>query len=70
MTIQSLKTHTTLLLHSCCAPCSTYPIHLLKGHYQFSLFFYNPNIQPENEYRIREKEMVQMAEKWIFNRRK
>lgn len=43
-----------VLLHSCCAPCSTYPVEILKneGHQIHALFF-NPNIHPYTEYRRR-----------------
>ncbi len=42
-----------LLLHACCAPCACYPIELLKGEYDITLFFYNPNIHPKTEYQAR-----------------
>jgi len=40
----------TLLLHSCCAPCSSYVLEYLSGCFQITDFFYNPNIEPEAEY--------------------
>jgi predicted adenine nucleotide alpha hydrolase (AANH) superfamily ATPase len=44
----------TLLLHSCCAPCTTAPLDaLLSTGEQVDLFFYNPNIQPLEEYQRR-----------------
>jgi len=39
-----------LLLHSCCAPCSTSVLERLSRDYDITLFFYNPNILPEAEY--------------------
>lgn len=43
-----------IILHSCCAICSGYPITLLKDMgYQVLVYFYNPNIYPEIEYNIR-----------------
>ena len=40
-----------LLLHSCCAPCSLIPLEsYVREQWQLSLYFYNPNIQPEEEY--------------------
>ena len=42
-----------LLLHICCAPCSTHAINLLSGTYDVTGYFYNPNIHPESEYRRR-----------------
>lgn len=40
----------TLLLHSCCAPCSSYVLEYLSNHFEITVFYYNPNIFPENEY--------------------
>jgi len=39
-----------LLLHICCAPCSTIPIKRLSDEYEITGYFYNPNIYPEEEY--------------------
>jgi len=46
-----------LLLHTCCAPCASYVIELLKPEYDITLFFYNPNIEPEDEYIKRKNEL-------------
>ena len=40
----------TLLLHSCCAPCSSYVLEYLSHYFQITVFYYNPNIYPESEY--------------------
>jgi len=50
-----------LLLHICCAPCSTYVVDLLKKDYNVSGYFYNPNIYPREEYKKRESEMRRYA---------
>jgi len=42
-----------VLLHVCCAPCSTYSIEKLQKDYEVTLFFYNPCIFPEAEYKKR-----------------
>lgn len=53
-----------LLLHSCCAPCSGEVMEaLLYSNINFSIFFYNPNIHPEQEYRLRKDENIAFAEK-------
>ena len=39
-----------LLLHSCCAPCSSYVLEYLSAYFEITVFYYNPNIFPENEY--------------------
>lgn len=40
----------SLLLHACCAPCSSYVLEYLHSHFDITLFFYNPNIYPKDEY--------------------
>ena len=40
----------TLLLHVCCAPCSSYVLEYLSSYFEITLFYYNPNIFPEKEY--------------------
>jgi predicted adenine nucleotide alpha hydrolase (AANH) superfamily ATPase/VanZ family protein len=52
-----------LLLHICCAGCGAYVSKELKKDYKVSLYFYNPNIFPEKEYKIREEEAVKIAKK-------
>ena len=53
-----------LLLHSCCAPCSGEVMEaLLASRIDFSIFFYNPNIHPIQEYEIRKQENISFAEK-------
>lgn len=42
-----------LLLHSCCAPCSSYVLEYLSEHFEITVLYYNPNIYPESEYRKR-----------------
>lgn len=45
-----------LLLHACCAPCSSYCIELLKNHFEITIFFYNPNMDTLEEYNKRAEE--------------
>lgn len=45
-----------LLLHSCCGPCSTYCIQVLSEYFDVTVFYYNPNIYPPEEYRLRADE--------------
>lgn len=53
-----------LLLHSCCAPCSGEVMEaLLASSIDFSIFFYNPNIHPVQEYEIRKQENIAFANK-------
>lgn len=51
-----------MLLHICCAPCSTYVLELLGVNYDVTGFFYNPNIHPVSEYQKRENEMKRYAQ--------
>jgi len=44
---QSVK---RLLLHSCCAPCSSYVLEYLSQYFEITVFYYNPNIYPDTEY--------------------
>ena len=48
----------TLLLHSCCAPCSSYVLEYLSEYFQIVVFYYNPNIYPESEYHMRAEEQI------------
>lgn len=40
----------SLLLHSCCAPCSSYVLEYLSRYFQITVFYYNPNIYPPEEF--------------------
>lgn len=46
----------TLLLHSCCAPCSSYVLEYLSQYFKITVFYYNPNIYPQQEYEKRVQE--------------
>ena len=50
----------TLLLHSCCAPCSSYVLEYLSQYFEITVFYYNPNIYPETEYRERAREQERL----------
>lgn len=49
-----------LLLHSCCAPCSSYCLEYLSQFFSITIFYYNPNIAPEEEYRMRVEEQKKL----------
>ena len=53
-----------LLLHTCCAPCSTYVLELLSEIFDLTLYFYDPNIHPREEYETRRDEMRRYAERF------
>lgn len=46
----------SLLLHSCCAPCSSYVIEYMSQYFDVTVFYYNPNISDNDEYRKRVEE--------------
>lgn len=53
-----------LLLHSCCGPCSTSVIERLAGDYQITIFFYNPCITDQEEYRKRKETQLEFIKKY------
>ncbi len=53
-----------LLLHSCCAPCSTYVMEYLSQYFSITIFFYNPNIHPKEEYNRRLNEQKKLIEQF------
>lgn len=58
--ISSLTSTPTLLLHSCCAPCSTSVITKLAEHFLITVFYYNPNIDDKEEYTLRSSEQARL----------
>jgi hypothetical protein len=50
----------TLLLHSCCAPCSTAVLDRLAEFFEITIYYYNPNIEPEAEFEKRYREVEQL----------
>ncbi len=55
-TVKGLDRKPTLLLHSCCAPCSSYCIEELVKFFRLTVFYYNPNIDTDEEYEKRKNE--------------
>ena len=58
--IQKSKEIPTLLLHSCCAPCSSYVLEYLSQYFKITIFYYNPNISPKEEYKKRVEEQKRL----------
>lgn len=52
----------TLLLHACCGPCSSYVLEYLANYFQITVFYYNPNIYPKEEYERRFSELRALYE--------
>ncbi|MCD7737120.1 MAG: epoxyqueuosine reductase QueH [Lachnospiraceae bacterium] len=57
----------SLLLHSCCAPCSSYVLEYLSQYFRITVFYYNPNIYPEEEYQKRVQEQRRLIEEMREN---
>ncbi len=51
----------SLLLHSCCAPCSSHTLLFLHEHFDITLYFCNPNISPESEFEFRLSELKRLV---------
>ena len=54
----------TLLLHSCCAPCSSYVLEYLSDYFSITVFYYNPNIYPDEEYYKRVEEQKEFIRRF------
>ena len=53
-----------VLLHSCCAPCSGEVMEAMTASgIDYTIYFYNPNIHPREEYELRKSENIRFAEK-------
>lgn len=55
-----------LFLHSCCAPCSSYVLEYLSEYFAITVFYYNPNISPKEEYEKRVDEMKRLISEMKF----
>ncbi len=54
----------SLLLHSCCAPCSSYVLAYLSEYFRITVLYYNPNIYPPEEYRHRAREQQRFLQEF------
>ena len=61
--ISNLDHKPKLLLHSCCGPCSSYVITYLKDYFDITILYYNPNIEPLEEYEKRKSEQIKLIKK-------
>ena len=55
-----------LFLHACCAPCSSYVMEYLSQYFEITIFFYNPNISPKEEYEKRVSEIQRLISEMEF----
>ena len=64
--IENLNGTPTLLLHSCCAPCSSYVLNYLSDYFKITVLYYNPNISPIEEYEKRKQEQIRLINEMPF----
>ena len=62
--VSSLNYVPKLLLHSCCAPCSSRCIEYLSNYFDITVLYYNPNISPQEEYEKRKKEQIRFLKEF------
>lgn len=58
--LSKLNSTKKILLHSCCAPCSSYVITFLSNYFDITILYYNPNIAPKEEYEKRKQEQIKL----------
>ena len=56
----------TLIIHSCCAPCSSYVLEYLSRYFKITVLYYNPNIFPKEEYEYRISEQERLIDSMQF----
>ena len=62
--IESLNFRPKLLLHRCCGPCSTTVLSLLASYFDITVLYYNPNIEPKEEYYKRKEEQIRFIKEF------
>lgn len=62
--IKELDYKPKLLLHSCCGPCSTQVLSFLAPYFNITVFYYNPNIEPYEEYLKRKNEQIRFIKEF------
>ena len=62
--IDTISEPKKLLLHSCCAPCSSACIERLTNFFDITILYYNPNIEPYEEYLKRKKEEIRFIKEY------
>ena len=55
-----------LFLHACCAPCSSYCLEYLSRYFEITVYYYNPNISPAEEYEHRVQELERLVSEMTF----
>ena len=68
--VKTSKSKPTLLLHCCCAPCSSYVFEYLVPYFNITALFYNPNISPKTEYDFRLNELKRLIFDMNFSQKR
>ena len=63
-TLKNLVGVPKLLLHACCAPCSSYCIEYLSNYFEITIYYYNPNIDTKDEYDYRYNELERFIQEF------
>lgn len=61
--IKTFDTKKTILLHSCCGPCSSAVLERLNNYFDITVLYYNPNIEPQEEYLKRKQVQIDLLNK-------
>ncbi len=64
--MEDLPSGTPLLLHSCCAPCSSACLERLKDKFSITVLYYNPNIDEDDEYKKRKAEQIRFLQETSY----
>lgn len=67
--IQNMDGRKKLLLHSCCAPCSSYCLEYLTKYFDITIFYYNPNISESEEFEKRVSELKRLIAEADYDNR-
>ncbi len=67
LSLQASNNVPKLLLHSCCAPCSSYVLTYLSQYFDITVLYYNPNISPKEEYDLRKEEQIRFLKEGSFH---
>ena len=62
-----IKSKPKLLLHSCCGPCSTHVLNVLQPYFDITIFYYNPNIYPNEEFDKRLQTQIDLLNKLPYH---
>lgn len=66
--IKKIGKRPKLLLHVCCGPCSSYVLEYLSEYFDITVFYYNPNISPKEEYEKRVEEVLRLLKEAPFGK--